>query len=139
MGRARLCAILIEKLIHGGQMMTSDLVENYPGFPEGISGPDLSDRMRQQAERFGLKIVNGDVTGIIPGTPKDPSTPWCGGPADYHGDGNHRHRGQLSAPGDTWRKGADRERGEFLRHLRRGPVPGPGDCPGGGSDTASPR
>ena len=52
--------------------MTSDLVENYPGFPEGISGPDLSDRMRQQAERFGLKIVNGDVTEIIPGTPKDP-------------------------------------------------------------------
>jgi thioredoxin reductase (NADPH) len=71
-GRARLCAILIEKLIHGGQMMTSDLVENYPGFPEGISGPELSDRMRQQAERFGLKIVNGDVTEIIPGTPKDP-------------------------------------------------------------------
>jgi thioredoxin reductase (NADPH) len=70
-GRARLCAILVEKLIHGGQMMTSDLVENYPGFPEGISGPDLSDRMRQQAERFGLKIINGDVTEVIPGTPED--------------------------------------------------------------------
>jgi thioredoxin reductase (NADPH) len=60
-GRARLCTYLIEKLIHGGQMMTTDLVENYPGFPEGISGPELSDRMRQQAERFGLKIVNGEV------------------------------------------------------------------------------
>ena len=72
-GRARLCTILIEKLIHGGQMMTTDLVENYPGFPEGISGPELSDRMRQQAERFGLKIVNGDVTAIIPGTPEDPA------------------------------------------------------------------
>jgi thioredoxin reductase (NADPH) len=70
-GRARLCALLIEKLIHGGQMMTTDLVENYPGFPEGISGPDLSDRMRQQAERFGLKIVNGDVLELIPGTPED--------------------------------------------------------------------
>ena len=72
-GRARLCTILIEKLIHGGQMMTTDLVENYPGFPEGISGPELSDRMRQQAERFGLKIVNGDVTAIIPGKPEDPA------------------------------------------------------------------
>ena len=72
-GRARLCALLIEKLIHGGQMMTTDLVENYPGFPEGISGPDLSDRMRQQAERFGLKIVNGDVLELIPGTPEDPT------------------------------------------------------------------
>lgn len=72
-GRARLCAYLIEKLIHGGQMMTTDLVENYPGFPEGISGPDLSDRMRQQAERFGLKIITGDVTEIILGTPEKPA------------------------------------------------------------------
>jgi thioredoxin reductase (NADPH) len=72
-GRARLCAYLIEKLIHGGQMMTTDLVENYPGFPEGISGPDLSDRMRQQAERFGLKILNGDVTELILGTPEKPA------------------------------------------------------------------
>ncbi len=72
-GRARLCAFLIEKLIHGGQMMTTDLVENYPGFPEGISGPELSDRMRQQAERFGLKIVTGEVLEVIPGTPEDPA------------------------------------------------------------------
>jgi thioredoxin reductase (NADPH) len=72
-GRARLCAYLIEKLIHGGQMMTTDLVENYPGFPEGISGPDLSDRMRQQAERFGLQIVTGEVLELIPGTPAEPA------------------------------------------------------------------
>jgi thioredoxin reductase (NADPH) len=38
--------LLLEKLIHGGQVMTTDLVENYPGFPEGISGFELSDRMR---------------------------------------------------------------------------------------------
>ena len=66
-GRARLCAVLIEKLIHGGQMMTTDMVENYPGFPEGITGFDLSDRMRQQAERFGLLIKTGEVLEIIPG------------------------------------------------------------------------
>jgi thioredoxin reductase (NADPH) len=71
-GRARLCALLIEKMIHGGQMMTTDLVENYPGFPEGISGPELSDRMRQQAERFGLKIVTGEVLELVPGTPEKP-------------------------------------------------------------------
>jgi len=53
--------------------MTTDLVENYPGFPEGISGPDLSDRMRQQAERFGLKIVTGEVKELIPGNPSDPA------------------------------------------------------------------
>lgn len=68
-GRARLKALLVEKLIHGGQMMTTDLVENYPGFPEGISGPELSDRMRKQAERFGLEIISGEVQEIRPGTP----------------------------------------------------------------------
>jgi thioredoxin reductase (NADPH) len=68
-GRARLCAILLEKLIHGGQMMTTDLVENYPGFPEGITGFELSDRMRKQAERFGLLIKNAEVLGIVSGSP----------------------------------------------------------------------
>jgi len=65
-GRARLKALLVEKLIHGGQMMTTDFVENYPGFPEGISGPDLSDRMRKQAERFGLEIITGEVQELKP-------------------------------------------------------------------------
>ncbi len=68
-GRARLCAILLEKLIHGGQMMTTDLSENYPGFPEGITGFELSDRMRKQAERFKLLIKNTEVQEIIPGNP----------------------------------------------------------------------
>ncbi|MCX5892310.1 MAG: thioredoxin-disulfide reductase [Deltaproteobacteria bacterium] len=69
-GRARLCAVMLEKLIHGGQMMTTDLVEDYPGFPEGISGFELSDRMRKQAERFGLLIENAEVLEIIPGQPR---------------------------------------------------------------------
>jgi thioredoxin reductase (NADPH) len=68
-GRARLCALLVEKLIHGGQMMTTDLIENYPGFPEGISGFDLSDRMRKQAERFELLIKTAEVLEVIPGNP----------------------------------------------------------------------
>ncbi len=68
-GRARLCAILLEKLIHGGQMMTTDVVENYPGFPEGISGFELSDRMRKQAERFKLLIKTAEVQEIVPGNP----------------------------------------------------------------------
>jgi thioredoxin reductase (NADPH) len=68
-GRARLKTLLLEKLIHGGQMMTTDLVENYPGFPEGISGFELSDRMRQQAERFGLEIRTQEVLELKPGKP----------------------------------------------------------------------
>jgi thioredoxin reductase (NADPH) len=68
-GRARLKALLLEKLIHGGQMMTTDLVENYPGFSEGITGFELSDRMRKQAERFGLEIRNQEVVELKPGNP----------------------------------------------------------------------
>lgn len=66
-GRARLKTLLLEKLIHGGQVMTTDLVENYPGFPEGISGFELSDRMRKQAERFGLEFRSGEVLELTPG------------------------------------------------------------------------
>jgi thioredoxin reductase (NADPH) len=66
-GRARLKTLLLEKLIHGGQVMTTDLVENYPGFPEGVSGFELSDRMRKQAERFGLEFRSGEVLDLDPG------------------------------------------------------------------------
>ena len=68
-GRARLKTLLLEKLIHGGQVMTTDLVENYPGFPEGISGFDLSDRLRRQAERFGLEFQVAEVKGLKVGPP----------------------------------------------------------------------
>jgi thioredoxin reductase (NADPH) len=67
-GRARLKTLLLEKLIHGGQVMTTDFVENYPGFPEGISGFELSDRMRKQAERFGLTFRTAEVKSLLPGT-----------------------------------------------------------------------
>ena len=54
--RSRLNTLLIEMLIPGGQVLTTDWVDNYPGFPEGISGFDLVDKMRRQAERFELPV-----------------------------------------------------------------------------------
>jgi thioredoxin reductase (NADPH) len=59
--RARLNVLLLERLAPGGQVLTTDWVENYPGFPDGISGFDLMDRMRTQAEKFGLKIQSEEV------------------------------------------------------------------------------
>jgi thioredoxin reductase (NADPH) len=62
--RSRLKTLLIEKLSPGGQVLLTDSVENYPGFPDGISGFELVDRMRRQAENFGLAIRSQEVTRL---------------------------------------------------------------------------
>ena len=62
--RARLNSLLIERGIIGGQITNAELVENYPGFPQGISGYQLGELMHQQAEAHGLKTVSGEFTGI---------------------------------------------------------------------------
>jgi len=62
--RARLNVLLLEKLSPGGQVLTTDWVENYPGFPDGVSGFELMDRMRSQAEKFGLTIRSEEVLGL---------------------------------------------------------------------------
>ena len=54
--------------------MNATLVENYPGFPEGISGSELGSLMRQQADRYGLEVVTADVTGLAPGSLYNVST-----------------------------------------------------------------
>jgi thioredoxin reductase (NADPH) len=59
--RSRIDVLLLEKLTPGGQAVTTDMVENYPGFVEGISGPDLVARMEQQARRLGLQIEIREV------------------------------------------------------------------------------
>ncbi len=62
--RARLNSLLIEKGLVGGQIANAERVENYPGFPEGISGVDLGQFMHQQATKYGLKTLLAEVTGI---------------------------------------------------------------------------
>jgi thioredoxin reductase (NADPH) len=62
--RSRLHTLLIEVGLLGGQMTTTDLIENYPGFPQGITGDELSRLMEEQAKRFGLEVVSGDVVEV---------------------------------------------------------------------------
>lgn len=63
-GRSDLNTVIIEKGLPGGQISQTDEVENYPGFPEPVSGPELSQRMVSQAERFGARLVMDEVTAL---------------------------------------------------------------------------
>ncbi|MBW2394397.1 MAG: FAD-dependent oxidoreductase, partial [Deltaproteobacteria bacterium] len=62
--RAELAPVMLAGLQFGGQLMLTTEVENYPGFPEGVTGPDMMDMFQKQAERFGTRVELEDATDV---------------------------------------------------------------------------
>jgi len=92
--RAGLKSLLMERGMVGGQIINATLVENYPGFPQGISGAELGSLMHQQAVKYGLEIVAAEVTGIAQGQHYSISTT----------EGDFEARAIIIAAGSEYRK-----------------------------------
>jgi thioredoxin reductase (NADPH) len=100
--RANLKPLVIEGVQSGGALMTTTEVENFPGFPDGIMGPELMDAMRKQAERFGAEFLTDDATRVeLCGTPEVP-----GGEAYktvHVGEDSYFAHAVILATGSAWR------------------------------------
>lgn len=97
--RARMKTILVERLACGGQILIADMIENYPGFPRGVKGPELAEWFQKQAEHCGLKVEYAEASGIIP--KKDPSDPFV---VELAGGKNIRALSVIIATGADWNK-----------------------------------
>src|SRR6266571_5633751 len=88
--RSNLKTLVIAGAVAGGQLMITTDVENYPGFPKGIQGPELMELWRQQAERFGAEFVDDNVSKVD--FSKRPFTVWTS-------QGEHKGRSVIIATG----------------------------------------
>ena len=93
--RSGLSATIYEKGYPGGLAVTTDLIDNYPGFPEGVNGMELGDKMKEHAERFGAKIVSADVERV-----------WRDGGADGAPSGSGSGGVKVAVKGETVEAGA---------------------------------
>ncbi len=69
--RARMKTLLVEKALCGGQVLLADMIENFPGFPDGIKGPDLAAWMSKQAKAFGLQVRLAEAKSLLPKKSED--------------------------------------------------------------------
>ena len=115
--RANLKPLVVSGKHAGGQLSLTTLVENFPGFPEGINGPDLVENIKKQAENFGAEYMHGDVLDADLSRAPVPHQRGRRVDRNAHRDRRFRRVGALAGPG--FRAEADRPRRQFLRHLRR--------------------
>jgi thioredoxin reductase (NADPH) len=104
--RGRLSTVILERNMAGGQIALTELVENFPGFPEGISGFDLSEKMKQQALQFGAELR--EITGVASFAP---------GPDGYTvatDQGEVRARSVILAPGVEAKRSGIPGEAEFI-------------------------
>jgi thioredoxin reductase (NADPH) len=92
--RAGIKSLLLEYGVFGGQIVNARLVENYPGFPEGISGIELGELMHRQASRYGLESLTAEVIGVSSGDAYEVSTT----------EGNVQTESIIIATGSEYRK-----------------------------------
>ncbi|MEV0567983.1 thioredoxin-disulfide reductase [Dactylosporangium sp. NPDC050588] len=92
--RANLKPLVIEGVTSGGALMTTTEVENFPGFPDGILGPELMDNMRKQAEHFGAEFVTDDATRVALEGPV--KSVWVG-------ETEYQARAVILSTGSAWR------------------------------------
>ncbi|WFE22827.1 thioredoxin-disulfide reductase [Solwaraspora sp. WMMD937] len=112
--RANLRPLVIEGVQSGGALMTTTEVENFPGFPDGIMGPELMDSIRKQAERFGAEFVTDDVTRV---ELADTGTPGATEASTvYVGETGYRAKAIILATGSAWRPLNVPGEQEFLGH-----------------------
>jgi len=104
--RANLAPLVIEGFQWGGQLMITSDVENYPGYPDGVMGPEMMAEFRRQAERFGTEFVTDDVTRVD--FSERPFRVWV------------RGRGAQGPHGDR----RDRRQRPLARLARRAALPG---------------
>jgi thioredoxin reductase (NADPH) len=105
--RANLRPLVIEGAQSGGALMTTTEVENFPGFPDAVLGPELMDSMRKQAERFGAEFITDDASRVeLAG---DVKRVWIG-------ETEYRSRAVILATGSAWRPLAVPGEQELLGH-----------------------
>ena len=120
--RANMRPLVIEGFSWGGQLMITSDVENYPGYPDGVLGPEMMQEFRRQAERFGSEFITDDATRVD--LSEAPFRVWVGDD-EFRAGPHRRDRGDRAPARPGIGARASGARGQLLRGLRCGLLPRP--------------